>query len=153
MSSKIKSLHEKVGHIFTPLDSFDALPTEKEVICRYIAIFDVDQKIGQNQKLYHISEVEKTATSKLAKEIIEIWEKHGISKSQTAIEKSLTRSFIPRFRKVFVKTPPKSEKLINKKLEEFSKVFMLSESPEKRMRKESENDLGMKHPLFFLYEV
>ena len=148
--SKIKSLHEKVGHIFTPLDSFDVtLPTEKEVICRYIAIFDVDQKIGQNQKLYHISEVEKSATSKLAKEIIVIWEKHGISKSQTAIEKSLTRSFIPRFRKVFVKTPPKSEKLINKKLEEFSQVFMLSESPAKRMRKESENDLGMKHPLFF----
>ena len=149
--SKIKSLHEKVGHIFTPLDSFDALPTEKEVICRYIAIFDVDQKIGQNQKLYHISEVEKTATSKLAKEIIEIWEKHGISKSQTAIEKSLTRSFIPRFRKEFVKTPPKSEKLINEKLKKFLDVFMLSESesPAKRMRKESENDLGMKHPLFF----
>ena len=145
--SKIKSLSEKVGHIFTPLDSFDItnLPTEKEVICRYIAIFDVDQKNGQNEKFYHIADVEKSAISKLAKELIDIWEKLGISKSQIAVEKSLTRYFIPRFRKVFVKTPPKSEKLIEQKLKDFSEVFMLSESPAKRSRKQSENDIGMKY--------
>ena len=145
--SKIKSLNEKLSHIFTPLDSFDVnnLPTEKEVICRYIAIFDVDQKNGQNEKFYHIADVEKSAISKLAKELIDIWTKFGISKSQIAVEKSLTRYFIPRFRKVFVKTPPKSEKLIEQKLKDFSEVFMLSESPAKRSRKQSENDIGIKH--------
>ena len=145
--SKNKSLTEKLSHIFTPLESFNVtnLPTEKEVICRYISLFDVDQKISQDKKFYHIADVEKSATSKLAKELIETWEKLGILKSQIAVEKSLTRSFIPRFRKVFVKTPPKSEKLIEQKLKDFSEVFMLSESPAKRSRKQSENDIGIKH--------
>ena len=140
--SKIKSLNEKLSHIFTPVDSFESdLPTEREVICRYIAIFDVDQKIGQDQKSYHISEVEKSAISKLAKEVIEIWKKHGISKSQRSVEDCLRQTFIPRFRNVFVKSPPKSEKLVAKKIGEFSEVFMLkTESPAKRIREQSLND-------------
>ena len=131
--SKIKSLNEKLSHIFAPLDSFDVtnLPTEKEVICRYIAIFDA-------KKSYHTAEIEKSAISQLVNELFEIWEKHGVSnsKSQRSVEECLSRTFIPKFKRVFVKTPPKSEKLIEEKLKQFSDIFM---SPAKRFRKESSN--------------
>ena len=68
--SKNKSLSEKLCHIFTPIDSFENLtdcPTEKEVICRYIAIFD-----AKKSKSYHTAEVEKSAISQLAKELFEM---------------------------------------------------------------------------------
>ena len=130
--SKTKTLTEKLGEIFTPVDSFDNLPTEREVICRYIAIFDAEQKS------YHNAEVEKRAISKLAKELCKIWEKHGIFKSQNTVQDTLRKYFIPRFKKVFVKTPPKSQKMIDQKLGEFSEIFMLrTESPAKRIREES----------------
>ena len=140
--SKIKSLTEKLSHIFTPLDSFDvALPTEKEVICRYIAIFDDEVKSNSYHK--HNYEAEKCSISKLATELIEIWEKHGISKPRKAVEDKLRLRFIPRFKKIFVKTPPapESEKLIAQKLKDFSEIFMLSESPAKRMREGTPNEL------------
>ena len=132
--SKNKSLSEKLCHIFTPIDSFENLtdcPTEKEVICRYIAIFD-----AKKSKSYHTAEVEKSAISQLAKELFENWEKYGITKSERSVEECLSRTFIPKFKRVFVKTPPKSEKLIEEKLKQFSDIFM---SPAKRFRKESSN--------------
>ena len=142
MSKKNKSLAEKLSHIFTPLDSFDVniLPTEKEVICRYIALFDFE--VNSNSHHKHNYEAEKSSISKLATELIEIWEKHGISKLQKGVEDKLRLRFIPRFKNAFVKTPPKSEKLIDQKLKKFSlsEVFMLSESPAKRMREDSANE-------------
>ena len=73
--------------------------------------------------------------------MIEIWEKHGISKPRKAVEDKLRLRFIPKFKQVFVKSPPKSEKIIEQKLEFFSEIFMLSESPAKRMREGTPNEL------------
>ena len=154
--SKNKSLNEKLSHIFTPLDSFDVTnpPTETEVISRYIALFDLEiiQKLGQDQKSYHTADVEVSVISKLAKELIQIWEKHGISKTQRSVEDSLRQTFIPKFKRIFVKTPPKSKPLIDKKLEEFSEIFMLkTESPAKRIREQSPNDIGENHENFISF--
>ena len=138
--SKNKSLTEKLCHIFTPIDSFENLtdcPTEKEVICRYIAIFDAEKSNS-----YHTADVEKSAISQLAKELFENWEKYGITKSERSVEECLSRTFIPKFKRVFVKTPPKSEKLIEEKLKGFSDIFM---SPAKRLRKESQNGKKLKN--------
>ena len=145
--SKNKSLYEKLCHIFTPIDSFENLtdcPTETEVICRYIAIFD-----ALKSKSYHTADIEKSAISQLASELFQIWEKHGVSnsKSQRSVEECLSRTFIPKFKRVFVKTPPKSEKLIEEKLKGFSDTFM---SPAKRLRKESLNGKKLKNDNYLM---
>ena len=79
-SKNFKSLAQKLGHIFEPITSFEHLtnpPTEKEVVCRFIAIFDNERNLYHNS-----SSAESSAFPILAKELIEgqsiHLSKHGI---------------------------------------------------------------------------
>ena len=57
----------------------------------------IDDEVKSNSYHKHNYEAEKCSISKLAKELIEIWEQHGISKPRKAVEDKLRLRFIPRF--------------------------------------------------------
>ena len=137
-STNFKSLAQKLGHIFHPITSFEHLtnpPTEKEVVCRFIAIFDNERNLYHNS-----SSAESTAFPILAKELIEFWKKHNIEKTQRAVEDKLRKILIPKM-KLILRKIPRSDVLINKTLEKFSDTFKINESPgptpAKRIREES----------------
>ena len=137
MASNYKSLAQKIGHIFDPINSFDDLtnpPSEKEVVCRFIAIFD-----SERESYHNASSAENSSFPILAKELIEIWEKHNIFQAQRAVEDRLRRGPISKM-KLLLRKIPKSEAMINKTHEDFSNTFEINVSPghpAKKIRGES----------------
>ena len=142
MASNYKSLAQKIGHIFDPINSFDNLtnpPSEKEVVCRFIAIFDAERTSYHNS-----TSAEYSVFPILAKELIEFWKKHNIFKTENAVETKLRRTLIPKM-KLILRKIPKTDALINKTLEKFSNTFEINQSsgpsPAKKIREESpQND-------------
>ena len=143
MASNYKSLAQKVGHIFDPIDSFQHLtssPTEKEVICRYIAIFDSERK-----SFHNASSTEYSTFPILAKELIGFWNKNDIFKTATlqSVEDKLRKTLIPKMKLIMKNVHQvKTEIHINKIHEDFSHTFELNvspgrPSPAKKIRKES----------------
>ena len=136
-AKNFKSLAQKLGHIFDPIQLFENLnnlPTEKEVVCRFIAIFD-----SERESYHNASSAENSSFPILAKELIEIWEKHNIFQAQRAVEDRLRRGPVSKM-KLLLRKIPKSEAMINKTHEDFSNTFEINVSPghpAKKIRGES----------------
>ena len=150
MASPYKSLAQKIGHIFDPINSFEHLtnpPTEKEVVCRFIAIFDSERK-----SFHNASSTEYSTFPILAKELIEFWSKNDIFKTATqqSVEDKLRKTLIPKMKLILKNVHQvKTEIRINKIHEDFSHTFELNVSPgrpAKRIRKESsQNDVDVEN--------
>ena len=152
MAPNFKSMAEKIGHIFDPIDSFENLtnsPTEKEVVCRFIAIFDSERK-----SFHNASSTEYSTFPLLAKELIGFWNKNDIFKTatQNSVEDKLRKTLIPKMKLILKNVHQvKTEIRINKIHEDFSHTFELNvspgrPSPAKRIRKESlQNDVDLEN--------
>ena len=151
-AKNFKSLAQKLGHIFDPIHSFENLtdpPTEKEVVCRFIAIFDSERK-----SFHNAASTEYSTFPILAKELIEFWNKNDVLKTATqqSVEDKLRKTLIPKMKLILKNVHQvKTEIHINKIHEDFSHTFELNvspgrPSPAKRIRKESpQNDVDVEN--------
>ena len=136
-NKNFKSLAQKLGHIFDPIISFEHLtnlPTEKEVVCRFIAIFDTERKSYHNA-----SSAENSTFPILAKELVEFWKNHNIFQTENAVVVKLRKILIPKM-KLILRKIPQSDPAINKIHRDFSDTFGIHVSPgnpSKKIRQES----------------
>ena len=135
--SKFKTWEQTYGYVFgSGIQAFEDghFPTDFDITRRLIALID------EERKTYRFSPA--VAISKIGKELVDYWENHSTLrlKSVSAIEKNLTRSFLPRLREIQMLSNSKNgdQTFIQKKQNEFGNVYDISDEKRKNSLEDPE---------------